>query len=156
MPATALITTTRTGRMRNLKRFRQPPLPPAGETTLMPVAPYILTPAAPATPRINGANVFGVRPGSPFLFTIPATGERPMEFSAARPAAWLETGSANRPHHRRVEQPRVNSSSRCAPKIRSARRRKNSASSAATRLRSRRRWAGTVGIVSPARFPRSR
>ena len=45
------------------------------------VAPYILTPAAPATPRINGANVFGVRPGSPFLFTIPATGDRPLEFS---------------------------------------------------------------------------
>ncbi len=46
------------------------------------VVPYILTPAAPLTPRINGANVFGVRPGSPFLFTIPATGDRPMEFSA--------------------------------------------------------------------------
>jgi alpha-galactosidase len=46
-----------------------------------PVAPYILTPPAPATPRINGASVFGVRPGSPFLFTIPATGDRPMEFS---------------------------------------------------------------------------
>jgi len=46
------------------------------------VAYYILTPAAPATPRINGASIFGVRPGSPFLFTIPATGERPMEFSA--------------------------------------------------------------------------
>ena len=49
---------------------------------LEPVAPYILTPAAPATPRINGADVFGVRPGSPFLFTIPATGERPIKFSA--------------------------------------------------------------------------
>ncbi|MBW8864756.1 MAG: NPCBM/NEW2 domain-containing protein, partial [Verrucomicrobia bacterium] len=48
-----------------------------------PVAPYILTPPAPATPRINGADVFGVRPGSPFLFTIPATGERPMKFSAS-------------------------------------------------------------------------
>jgi alpha-galactosidase len=45
------------------------------------VAPYILTPPAPATPRINGADVFGVRPGSPLLYTIPATGERPMEFS---------------------------------------------------------------------------
>ena len=45
------------------------------------VAPYILTPPALATPHINGANVFGVRPGSPFLYTIPATGERPMEFS---------------------------------------------------------------------------
>jgi alpha-galactosidase len=41
----------------------------------------ILTPPAPATPRINGPSVFGVRPGSPFLYTIPATGERPMEFA---------------------------------------------------------------------------
>jgi alpha-galactosidase len=55
----------------------------ADETNL-PVAPYIFTPATPATPRINGANVFGVRPGSPFLFTIPATGERPMKFSAQK------------------------------------------------------------------------
>jgi alpha-galactosidase len=43
---------------------------------------YILTPPAPATPRINGANVYGQRPGSPFLYTIPATGVRPMTFSA--------------------------------------------------------------------------
>lgn len=41
----------------------------------------ILTPQAPATPRINGPSVFGVRPGSPLLYTIPATGERPMTFS---------------------------------------------------------------------------
>ncbi len=54
----------------------------SGEEMPEPVAPYILTPGAPATPRINGANVFGVRPGSPFLYTIPATGERPMKFSA--------------------------------------------------------------------------
>ncbi|MEI6192988.1 MAG: NPCBM/NEW2 domain-containing protein [Verrucomicrobiota bacterium] len=58
------------------------PVTVAGDPMLAPVAPYILTPAAPATPRINGANVFGVRPGSPFLFMIPATGERPMKFSA--------------------------------------------------------------------------
>ena len=45
------------------------------------VAPYILTPPEAATPRINGPNVFGVRPGSPFLYTIPATGERPIKFS---------------------------------------------------------------------------
>jgi alpha-galactosidase len=45
-------------------------------------APYILTPLPPATPRINGPGVFGVRPGSPFLYAIPATGERPMEFAA--------------------------------------------------------------------------
>ena len=58
------------------------PVAVGGEAKPEPVAPYILTPTAPATPRINGANVFGVRPGSPFLFAIPATGERPMKFSA--------------------------------------------------------------------------
>src|SRR4051794_8166322 len=42
----------------------------------------ILTPPTPATPRINGARVYGERPGRPFLFTIPATGDRPMQFSA--------------------------------------------------------------------------
>ena len=41
----------------------------------------ILTPPAPATPRINGPNIFAVRPGSPFLYTIPATGDRPVTFS---------------------------------------------------------------------------
>jgi alpha-galactosidase len=40
----------------------------------------VLTPQPGPEPRINGARVFGVRPGSPFLFTIPATGERPMTF----------------------------------------------------------------------------
>src|SRR5581483_7256585 len=43
-------------------------------------AAAILTPPPAATPRINGPTVFGVRPGSPFLYTIPATGDRPMEF----------------------------------------------------------------------------
>jgi len=42
----------------------------------------ILTPKPPLTPRINGTKVFGVRPGHPFLFTIAATGDRPMTFSA--------------------------------------------------------------------------
>src|SRR5512136_2134642 len=41
----------------------------------------ILTPKPGPEPRINGAKIFGVRPGSPFLFTIPATGERPMSFA---------------------------------------------------------------------------
>ena len=54
----------------------------SGEPIAAPVAPYILTPVAPAAPRINGADVFGVRPGSPFLFTVAATGERPLQFSA--------------------------------------------------------------------------
>ena len=42
---------------------------------------YILTPPAPATPRYNGPLVYGVRPGSPVIFRIPVSGERPMKFS---------------------------------------------------------------------------
>ena len=42
----------------------------------------ILTPAPGPAPRINGTRVVGVRPGSPFLHRIPATGERPMDFAA--------------------------------------------------------------------------
>ena len=43
---------------------------------------HILTPPAPDKPRINGASVYGERPGKPFLYTIPATGVRPMTFAA--------------------------------------------------------------------------
>ena len=43
---------------------------------------YILTPPAPKTPKVNGPKVYGARPGAPFLYRIPATGERPMRFSA--------------------------------------------------------------------------
>ncbi|MBN2012780.1 hypothetical protein JW960_25850 [candidate division KSB1 bacterium] len=42
----------------------------------------ILTPEPPETPRINGPQIFGVRPGHPFLYTIPATGNRPIKFEA--------------------------------------------------------------------------
>jgi alpha-galactosidase len=40
----------------------------------------VLTPKPGPAPRINGTRVFGVRPGSPFLFTIPVTGDRPMTY----------------------------------------------------------------------------
>ncbi|HZR21929.1 MAG TPA: NPCBM/NEW2 domain-containing protein [Verrucomicrobiae bacterium] len=50
----------------------------------------VLTPKSPIQPRIHGAKVFGARPGSPFLFTIPATGERPMVFSASKLPAGLQ------------------------------------------------------------------
>lgn len=43
----------------------------------------ILTPKEAPTPRITGPKVFGVRPGHPFIFSVTATGERPMTFSAA-------------------------------------------------------------------------
>lgn len=42
--------------------------------------PYILTPLPSAFPRINGAKVLGVRPGSPILYKIAATGEKPLEY----------------------------------------------------------------------------
>ena len=44
-------------------------------------AALILTPPPKAQPRINGPSVFGVRPGSPLLYTIPATGEKPLSFA---------------------------------------------------------------------------
>ena len=52
--------------------------------TYNPIAsePYILTPKPSDKPKINGAKVFGVRPGSPFQFLVAATGIRPMTFSA--------------------------------------------------------------------------
>ncbi len=55
-----------------------------------PAAPEIRTPKPPATPRINGPSIFGVRPEHPFLYHIPATGDRPMEFAADRLPAGLE------------------------------------------------------------------
>jgi len=41
---------------------------------------YILTPPSPLTPKINTATIFGATPGNPVLFTIAATGKRPMRF----------------------------------------------------------------------------
>jgi len=41
---------------------------------------YILTPKPKSKPRINGAKVFGVRPGSPILLKIPATGKKPLKY----------------------------------------------------------------------------
>jgi len=43
---------------------------------------HILTPPESPYPKINGAKVFGVRPGHPFLFRIAATGKRPMTFAS--------------------------------------------------------------------------
>src|SRR5215203_2434435 len=43
---------------------------------------YILTPKEGPSPKINGPKVFGVRPDHPILFTISATGTKPIIFSA--------------------------------------------------------------------------
>ncbi|GLH71908.1 hypothetical protein GETHLI_04100 [Geothrix limicola] len=45
-------------------------------------SPYVLTPQAPASPRINGPEVVGGRPGRAFLFTVPASGQKPIRFVA--------------------------------------------------------------------------
>jgi alpha-galactosidase len=51
------------------------PQPPPEERT-------ILTPPAGPKPKINGPKVYGVRPGTPFLYRIPCTGKRPIQFTA--------------------------------------------------------------------------
>ena len=63
---------------------------PALQAEQIASGPEILTPAAPDTPRINSASVFGARPGAPFLFTIPATGQRPLSFSVEGLPAGLQ------------------------------------------------------------------
>lgn len=40
------------------------------------------TPPAPPTPHLNGPKIYGARPGHPFLYRIPCTGNRPFTFSA--------------------------------------------------------------------------
>ena len=65
----------------------------------------ILTPKPPAAPRINGARVFGVRPGHPFLFTIAATGNRPMEFAVDGLPEGLKVDAANGQITGAIKQP---------------------------------------------------
>lgn len=46
------------------------------------ITPYILTPPEAPTPKITNALVFGARPDNPFLWSVTATGNRPMIFKA--------------------------------------------------------------------------
>jgi alpha-galactosidase len=48
-----------------------------------------LTPPPGPAPRINGPAIYGCRPGRPFLYRIPCTGERPVRFSARHLPAGL-------------------------------------------------------------------
>jgi alpha-galactosidase len=69
------------------------------------LARIVLTPKAPATPRINWPRRVGVRPGHPFLFTIPISGTRPITVRASGlprgltldPATGVITGRADKP-----------------------------------------------------------
>ena len=42
----------------------------------------ILTPAEKTEPQINGADIWGVRPGRPVIFRVATSGQRPIKFSA--------------------------------------------------------------------------
>ncbi len=55
----------------------------------------LLTPKPPRSPRINGAKIYGCRPGKPFIYRIPTTGDRPMEFSAEGLPASLQLDAAS-------------------------------------------------------------
>jgi hypothetical protein len=44
--------------------------------------PYVLTPYPSPKPKINGADVYGARPGNPFLYLIPASGKKPLVYAA--------------------------------------------------------------------------
>jgi alpha-galactosidase len=67
--------------------------------------PYVLTPKPPRTPRINGARIFGVHPGHPFLFTIAATGDRPMTFAADHLPKGLSVDGQTGQIQGRIEKP---------------------------------------------------
>ncbi|MBA2250716.1 MAG: putative Ig domain-containing protein [Chitinophagaceae bacterium] len=62
--------------------------------SLVYVMPYILTPLPGDVPRINGAKIFGVRPGSPFLFKIPVTGKKPLLYHVDNLPAGLQVDAA--------------------------------------------------------------
>ena len=55
----------------------------------------LLTPKPLAEPRINGPRVYGCRPSHPFIYRIPATGERPMKFNTEAMPASLHLDAIN-------------------------------------------------------------
>ncbi len=63
------------------------PKPPAEERT-------ILTPKPEPQPKINGPKVYGARPGRPFIYRIPCTGARPIQFTAANLPQELQLDAA--------------------------------------------------------------
>lgn len=68
-------------------------------------APVLLTPKPSPKPRINGPTIYGCRPGNPFLYRIPTTGQRPITFTAENLPGGLKldsqtgilTGSVEKP-----------------------------------------------------------
>jgi alpha-galactosidase len=72
-----LIPSLAAGLLLPLAGFSQAPATTAPDDTSA-----IRTPPAPATPRINGPRIFGARPGHPFFYHLPVTGQRPITITA--------------------------------------------------------------------------
>jgi hypothetical protein len=64
-------------------RFRFTEATSGAVTTATLHAPYLLTPPTAASPRLNGAKVLGVHPGSPVIYRVAATGRAPLTLSVA-------------------------------------------------------------------------
>jgi alpha-galactosidase len=64
-------------RIEMLEGFQPEQLPNEGK-------PYILTPAPGKFPKINSPKLFGARPRNPFLYTIAATGDKPLRFEVSQ------------------------------------------------------------------------
>jgi len=69
-----------------------------GEPPVTDAAPHeevvILTPPAPRQPRINGPSIFGARPGHPFFYHVPVTGQAPIQVTAENLPAGLNLDTA--------------------------------------------------------------
>ena len=66
---------------------------------------YILTPAAPVTPRFNNAPVYGVRPGSPVIYRFPVSGEKPMKFTSDNLPEGLQLSESDGALSGRIDKP---------------------------------------------------
>lgn len=55
---------------------------PSPAFSVIATKPYILTPKEPAKPKINGADIYGARPNREIIYKIPATGQKPLNYSA--------------------------------------------------------------------------
>jgi len=70
------------------------PKPKAIDPPVVKEEKIILTPKPGPEPRINGPTVYGCRPGSPFIYRIPCTGERPIAFTANKLPGGLKLDKA--------------------------------------------------------------
>jgi alpha-galactosidase len=75
-------------------RFEYEGAPPA-TTAAPPEEAEILTPREPPQPRINGPSVGGARPGHPFFYHVPVTGESPVRLAAGGLPAGLSLDAAS-------------------------------------------------------------